>query len=107
MKMGWRMAWILAGLLLVPMTMQAQQQPAPAEKPAMTHLRVDLVLAEYSGDKKISSLSYTMYVGVGDRDHDAPRESIRMGVRVPIVTAAERTAQGTEVAMSTSYNSVG
>lgn len=99
MKLGWRMAWILVGLLLVPMALRAQQQAAPPEKPAMTHLRVDLVLIEYSGEKKISSLPYTIYVGVGDHYHDTPRQSLRMGVRVPIATGQ----QGTQI----NYNSVG
>jgi hypothetical protein len=99
MKMGWRMAWILAGLLLVPGVVRAHHQTSPVlvmqEKadvpnvPAMTHLRVDLILAEYSGEKKISSLPYTIYVGVGDTNHPTPGQSIRMGVRVPIATNAE------------------
>jgi hypothetical protein len=91
MKLGWRMAWILIGLLLVPVSMEAQQQTTPPEKPAMTHLRMDLVLVEYAGEKKISSLPYTIYVGVGDTNYSPQWQSLRMGVRVPVATNAEGT----------------
>lgn len=89
MKLGAKAAGILLGLLILPVSLRAQQQSTPSEKPAMTHLRVDLVLAEYSGEKKISSLPYTIYVAAGD-DNDLFShrywQSVRMGVRVPIAT---------------------
>lgn len=85
MKFGKRFAMLLAGLLLVPGAMLAQQaSSSTSQTPAMTHLRVDLVLTEYSGEKKISSLPYTMYVGVRDREHPAGKQSLRMGVNVAI-----------------------
>lgn len=90
MKLGKRLAMLMAALLLVPGVILAQQANSPSSQtPAMTHLRVDIVLSEYSGDKKISSLPYTMYVGVKDQEHGANQESLRMGVRVPMATNAE------------------
>ena len=54
----------------------------------LVHLRVDLLLTEYSGDKKVSSLPYTLYVGASDSAYhmNAPNAKLRMGVRVPIAT---------------------
>jgi hypothetical protein len=91
MKLAIRTAGLLTGLLLlVPGVMHAQQATSSPTM-AMTHLRVDITLTEYNGDKKISSLPYTMYIGVRDKDHSAAKESLRMGVRVPIATNAEGT----------------
>lgn len=87
MKVARSLTGILLGLLLVPGAMRAQSQGSPGQSPAMTHLRVDIVLTEFSGEKKINSLPYTMYVGVRDKDHSAGKESLRMGVRVPIGSA--------------------
>lgn len=84
MKLAIKLTGILLVLLLVPGVMRGQQSTSSPSTPAITHLRVDLVLAEYSGEKKISSLPYTLYVGVKDKEHAAGRESLRMGVRVPI-----------------------
>lgn len=91
MKLGTRLAGFLVGLLLVPGVVRAQQQTSLAQAPAMTHLRVDLVLAEYSGEKKISSLPYTINVGVGEANHSRQWQSLRMGVRVPVATNGEGT----------------
>ena len=93
MKFGKRMAILMLGLLLVPAVLYAQQQPivlrveqqpSVAKVSSMTHLRVDILLTEYSGDKKISSLPYTMYVGVRDNENQAGKQSLRMGVNVAI-----------------------
>ena len=90
MILGKRLAILMAGLLLVPGALYAQQQATPAQTPAMTHLRVDIVLSEYSGEKKISSLPYTVYVGAKDKEHPgAAKESIRMGLRVPVASNSE------------------
>jgi hypothetical protein len=100
MKLGKRMAGLVAGLLLIPGATHAQQQPSAAQMPSMTHLRVDIVLTEYSGDKKISSLPYTMYVAASDSNHPSPQwESLRMGVRLPVAM----NDQGTQF----NYESVG
>ena len=98
MKFRKRMAILMLGLLLVPAVLYAQQQPSalhvemqttPAQSLTLAHLRVDLVLTEYSGEKKVSSLPYTIYVVAGDNNDLFSRrywQSVRMGVRVPIAT---------------------
>ena len=46
-------------------------------------LRVQVVLSRYQGDRKISSLPYTMTVTT-----NAPATSLRMGAEIPISTTA-------------------
>jgi hypothetical protein len=55
-------------------------KPAHAE-PAITPLRVQVVFTEYDGDKKVSSLPYTLLVNADDK---GPPSAVRMGLRVPI-----------------------
>ena len=59
-------------------------KPASTEK-AATPLRVQVVFTEYDGDKKISSLPYSLLVNADDR---GPQAAVRMGLRVPIETSA-------------------
>ena len=87
MKLGLRLTGIMLGMFLVAGMTRAQQQTNPAPAPAVTHLRVDLVLMEYEGEKKISSLPYTLYIGVAPEiGNHFFWQSLRMGVRVPIAT---------------------
>ena len=67
----------------------AQEKPKAEEKTEsrkeVTPVRVQIVLAEYDGEKKISSLPYTLLLNA-----ETPRggkASIRMGLRVPIVVS--------------------
>lgn len=74
---------LLLCLLMAPAFARAQEHSKPAgdSQASITHLRVDLVLTEYAGEKKINSLPYTLYVGVSTMP-----ASLRMGVKVPIAT---------------------
>jgi hypothetical protein len=75
---------ILMCLLMVPVGLRAQQQTKNSSDQAMTHLRVDIVLTEYDGAKKISSLPYTIYTASGLH----PSASLRMGVKVPVASGS-------------------
>lgn len=92
MKFTMRVAAISLCLLLAVAFVRAQAQTKSSSDQSvvlpLSHLRVDLVLTEYNGDKKISSLPYALYVGAPDRQHGpgAPSAFLRMGVRVPIAT---------------------
>jgi hypothetical protein len=73
----------------------AQEKPRTEEKTEtrkdITPIRVQVVLAEYDGEKKISSLPYSLLVNA-----ESPRggkASIRMGLRVPIVISGNETAK--------------
>lgn len=61
---------------------KAQEKPKAEEqaKPAVP-IKVQIVFAEYDGEKKISSMPYTFMVIAGGRFNNT---SLRTGVRVPI-----------------------
>lgn len=77
---------------LVPMAMaQEKAKSEHTEKPAdtrkdITPLRVQVVFNEFEGEKKISSLPYTILINADD--HTGPPASLRMGLRVPIQTGS-------------------
>lgn len=69
-------------------TLQAQEnKPAPnvvgqSSTPGkLTPLRVQLVISRFSGEKKIASLPYTLWVTA----NETSRTSVRMGSDVPVV----------------------
>ncbi|RPI52342.1 MAG: hypothetical protein EHM55_16725 [Acidobacteria bacterium] len=68
------------------------QEPAPkpvAEKPSATQpargaivpVKLQVVISRYQGDKRLSSMPYSVSVFVG-----GPRASLRLGAQVPIAT---------------------
>jgi hypothetical protein len=59
-------------------TLSAQDGP-----PRPTPLKIQLVLSRYQGEKKVSSVPYTLSVIANDNNGSA---SVRMGVQVPIPT---------------------
>ena len=67
----------------------------PPRKPA-TPLKVQVVFTKYLGEKKVSSLPYTLSVSSDD-----PRSRLRMGIEVPV------TVQGKEGQPQNQYRNVG
>ncbi|HKW57974.1 MAG TPA: hypothetical protein VJN42_11520 [Candidatus Acidoferrum sp.] len=55
----------------------------------ITPLRIQVVFTEYDGDKKVSSLPYTLLVNADDK---GPLAAVRMGLRVPVVTGGGASA---------------
>jgi hypothetical protein len=81
--------WMTAAALLLggAATVGAQEKPTAADKdPELTPLKLNVVLARYDGDKKLSSLPYTMWINAvpGHRVGPGDRVSLRMGVRIPV-----------------------
>jgi hypothetical protein len=86
--------WILAGVLAAAAitTASAQDKPVLTEKPAAPQqtqsssrgvpLKVQFVLARYQGEKRLSSMPYTLGVLTGTQ-----RTSLRMGIQVPVATS--------------------
>jgi type II secretory pathway component GspD/PulD (secretin) len=88
---------------IAPLT--AQQKPeGPRAGSEQIPLRVQLVVARYQGDKKISSIPYTLSVVANDN----AKTSMRMGVDVPV---PQTVFKGGDVASapisSFNYRSVG
>jgi hypothetical protein len=88
-------AAILAWFVYSSAGLWAQERPKAEEKTEsrreITPVRVQIVLAEYEGEKKISSLPYTLLLNA-----ETPRggkASIRMGLRVPIAVSGSETAK--------------
>lgn len=82
MKLTLRMAGILVALLLMPAVNHAQEQAKASNDQSVSHVRIDLLLTEYDGQKKISSLPYTIYAESRPQ-RGGPPARLRMGVRVP------------------------
>lgn len=93
LKMG-MVASVLMCLLISPVCAQAQQQATPSEEKS-SHLRLDFLLTEYDGQKKVSSMPYTMYVEAAS--HPVRGGRLRMGVRVPMGAASKFLGSYTDV----------
>ena len=77
----------------------AQEQREPA-KPSVVPLKLQVVISRYEGEKKISSMPYTLSVNAGRK------ASLRMGTSVPIASTSftPNAAGGAAVNPLTSYN---
>ena len=101
---------VLTGIAVLAPAMRAEEPGGPEDTQAATSreipLRVQVVVSRYQGEKKISSLPYTLSVVANDKD----KTTMRMGVDVPIPqtifsTPKDGTAGAPQV--SYSYRSVG
>jgi len=98
------MAGILVALLLMPMVNHAQEQAKASNDESFSQVRIDLLLTEYDGQKKISSLPYTIYsVASPQRGHTQPGR-LRMGVRVPVPTDSNGNSQYMDVGTNIDCN---
>lgn len=77
-------AVLLAVLVFAVPVSRSQDKAKTSEATSITPLRVLVVFNEYDGEKKISSLPYTILVNADDR---GPQSAVRMGLRVPIETS--------------------
>ena len=83
---------VVAVLVALASPIRAQEQKPPAALPAST-VKVQLVLSRFQGDKKVSSLPYSLTVHPDERNRNVGRSNIRLGTQVPITTM---TRQGSE-----------
>jgi len=93
-------------LLMLPFRLRAEDNPKPRE--AKTPLVVQVVFTEYEGEKKVSSLPYTLNVSSSKSsgaNRDSERVSLRMGLRVPIMVGG--TDKSGSVSSSFQYQDVG
>lgn len=80
---------LLAVLLFGAMALRAQDKPKSSDAAQqVTPLRIQVVFAEYDGEKKVSSLPYTVLVNADDK---GPQSAVRMGLRVPVETGGSVT----------------
>jgi hypothetical protein len=81
-----------AALLLAPA--RAQEKPSGSSTsdsaPTVVAYRVQVVISEYDGATKVSSLPYTIPVAqMGDPGARDSRGSLRVGIRVPVSTSSK------------------
>lgn len=82
MKRTSKMSGYLAVLLFFALAVRAQEKPAaPEEAKDTTALKVQIVLSEYDGAKKVASLPYVLPVAP---KASRPLGSTRAGVRIPV-----------------------
>ena len=83
-------ALVFAFALASSVIVRTQEKPAPpAAKPApatVTPLKVSVVVARFQGEKKLSSLPYTLSVNAGSR------ATLRMGAKVPVMMITREIA---------------
>ena len=90
MKKNLLMTLALVGFSAIGAGAQEAAKPKPDPlTPSVTPLRVQVVLTEYDGDKKVSSLPYTFTVNADER-RARPGSLIRSGARIPITTGREQ-----------------
>ena len=85
---------------LTSTAVRAQDKPAAAPAPAparaaaqqATPLRIQIVISRYQGEKKISSLPYTLSVNAPN--HGTNRASLRMGAQVPVMMVSAPVVEG-------------
>lgn len=94
---------VLTAFVILAPTLAAQQKASSADnakattvaeaKPetakAVVPLKVTVVFNEYDGEKKLSSLPYTLFLKAAE-EHRNYFGTIRMGVRVPIWTGQDK-----------------
>jgi hypothetical protein len=75
-------------LLAAGVTAAAQQPPSgpPPDSASYESLKVQVVLSRFQGEKKVSSLPYTLTVTT------QKRTSLRMGAQVPVATLADKAS---------------
>jgi hypothetical protein len=96
---------LVLAFLLAGHSLSAQEKPttptetAQAAASDQVPLRVQVVVSRYRGEKKISSIPYTLAVVANQRDST----SMRMGIQVPVPTTVFKGG-GEGSAPMTSYN---
>jgi hypothetical protein len=104
---------VLSVLCLMTATAEAQppqrpQQPPPPSQPGpavpfmagpTVPLRVQVVLTTYQGEKKLSSVPYTMSVNATSGPFPGVPSQMRMGVKVPVPAMAPSTIDGKPINM--------
>lgn len=97
----------IAAVLIAALGIQVRaqdQKPAPDRNT----IKLQLVLARYQSDKKVSSLPYTLTVTIGSAGRNAGRANLRLGTQVPITTMSRQNGDANAPLVPTvQYKDVG
>lgn len=81
---------LLSGTVLAQDAPKSQATPKKEDlTAAVTPLRVQVVFAEFDGDKKVSSLPYTFSVNADER-RTRPSSQVRNGARIPVAVDKDK-----------------
>ena len=83
-NVGIKLAFALVSLAALSTFAPRARAQEPAAQKKVTPLKVQVVISEFDGEKKIGSLPYVFYV-MADAVHNS-QTSVRMGLRVPVRT---------------------
>jgi len=98
-----RLMTVIAVVLLSSGAIYAQDKPAPPSRPAMVALKLTVVLSRFQGEKKISSLPYSVFVTANDNEFTR----LRMGTQVPVPTTVFTGNNAAAPVQSYNYKDVG
>lgn len=94
-------------VLLTLAVTAASAQLASAQEKALVPLKLDVVISRQAGDKKISSMPYSMWLTANSPERQA---SLRLGVQVPVpsmVTPNVKEGEKAEPIRSFTYRDIG
>jgi len=94
--------WAMFLMLAIPGVVVRGQQPSGTPKPSLIPLEVEVVLARYQGDRKISSIPYSLNVNA-----NGPETSLNMGTEVPVPSTIVNASNGNATQRSYNYRSIG
>ena len=99
---------VMALALMIPADARGQDAPQPGPAIVSRTVKLQIVLTRYQGEKKISSLPYTLTVNMDDRNRHFGRSSLRLGTQVPITTMSRPGGDATAALVPTvQYRDVG
>ena len=93
MKRTHKLAGLLGALLFFAVAVRAQDKPKPAETFG-TPIRVQVVMSEFDGEKRIANIPYTLTLRAGATDRSLDTTSLRVGLRVPVGMSTGSTGKG-------------
>lgn len=95
-------------LLSVPASVRGQAAAQSESAVVSRTVKLQIVLTRFQGEKKISSLPYTLTVNMDDRTRNVGRSSLRLGTQVPITTMSRASGDANAPLVPTvQYRDVG
>lgn len=108
--MNKRVWTVAAAIVLMAVAGTTAEEPIAAaqEQSRLTPLKLQVVLSRYDGERKVSSMPYTLWVTSSTEPNQASQlgVSLRMGIQVPIMSVVKDVTSGTSSSQVT-YRDVG
>jgi len=87
----------LAALAVISPHVFAQEKTSPGSKTPPATLKMQLVITEHEGEKKLANLPYTFFLRAGEGGSASPWTKVRMGSRVPVYVGKDGGMQYIDV----------